>query len=69
MLKINNISFWNRGEKNNGGLQINWSDEGGFGQLTIWLDRKNKLHIDTEERGKDFAITVLSLIIKKAKEI
>lgn len=64
-LKIDNVDMWGENELVNGGIRIYWSsDKIGFGELTIYKDKNNKIVFDTECMSKDFVKAVLDKLVE-----
>ncbi len=58
-IEILNVEFWNKHEMNDGGVEIQWSCEKGFGTFQYYL-LNGKFNIsDDEYMGIDFAEKVL----------
>jgi hypothetical protein len=70
-IEIKELESWENqyGSWNNGGLQISWSANIGFGKLDIVIGKNNKIFIDTESLGKEFAKQILCQMIDEAEEI
>jgi hypothetical protein len=59
MITIESIEFWGKHIVNDGGIEIVWSNEEGFGTFQYYL-KDGKFHIaDDEAMGIDFAEEVL----------
>jgi len=61
---------WRRkpGRGNNGGFAIRWGVQGlGFGEIAVYLDKKNRLMIDSEHMGKNFVKKALCALVDSAK--
>lgn len=56
---------WGRGKRgNNGGFNVRWGAKGvGFGEITFFLDRKNKLHCRSECMGRIFVRQALATMV------
>jgi hypothetical protein len=56
---------WRRGKKgNNGGFNIHWGAKGvGFGEITFFLDKENKIHCRSECMGKVFVRQALATMV------
>ena len=59
---------WGKGKRgNNGGFNLTWGAQGiGFGEITFFLDRKNKLHCRSECMGRDFVKKALAAMVDQA---
>ncbi len=59
---------WRRGKTgNNGGFTVRWGVRGlGFGEITIFLNRKNKLVGHVEGMGKEFVKRAFAALIDSA---
>jgi len=57
-LEINSIETWEKHELNNGGIDIHWSANTGFGCLRLIITKDGRLIADTEymcgDRNKEF---------------
>ena len=68
-IKITSIDFFNN--KNFEGVEISWSGNIGFGNMTLCIDKKTKkLKLDTEcMGGKKFAKRMFNRIIDACEEV
>lgn len=62
-LQVDSVSFWGAHEGNNGGMRIEWSYSGGFGNTIIIITKENKLHIEDEYMGEGFIEQVFKLFL------
>lgn len=64
-ISIDDIEFWGKNKRNDGGMSIYWSSDIGFGTLDIV--KGDDLVAHTETLGRDFVALVLSRIAEQIR--
>jgi len=67
VIDIDDVYFWGKWENNQGGMHVQWNSDRRWGELYIWKEN-DKIYIDTENTGKDYAIQILKEVVKRAIE-
>lgn len=63
-VEFEDIDFWGPHERNEGGMQINWLSNIGFGQLTV-VKRDGKIQCESEHMSNSTDKRFIKLVLQK----